>query len=44
MEYVGDDKFNISYMRHTEKWGKVYQEMSMLDSLKAITEEDYFAP
>jgi len=44
MEYVGVDKFNLSYMRHTDKWGEVYQEISMLDSLKAITEEPYFAP
>jgi len=44
MEYVGEDKFNVSYMRHTEKWAEVYQEISMIDSLKAITEEDYFAP
>lgn len=44
MEYVGDDKFNISYMRHTEKWAEVFQDISMIDSLKAITEEPYFAP
>ncbi len=44
MEYVGEDKFNVSYMRHTDKWAEVYQEISMLDSLKAITEEPYFAP
>jgi hypothetical protein len=44
MEYVGNDKFNVSYMRHTEKWAEVFQDMSMIDSLKAITEEPYFAP
>ena len=44
MEYVGNDKFNISYMRHTDKWAEVFQDISMLDGLKAITEEPYFAP
>ena len=44
MEYVGNDKFNVSYMRHTEKWGEIYQEISMLESLKVIAEEPYFAP
>ena len=44
MEYVGNDKFNVSYMRHTEKWAEVFQDISMIDSLKAITEEPYFAP
>ena len=44
MEYVGNDKFNVSYMRHTEKWAEVFQDISMTDCLKAITEEPYFAP
>ena len=44
MEYVGKDKFNISYMRHTDKWGEIHQEISMIDSLKAIVEESYFSP
>ena len=44
MEFVGNNKFNVSYMRHTEKWAEVFQELSMIDSLKAIAEEPYFAP
>lgn len=44
MEYVGNDKFNGSYLRHTGKWAEVFQELSILDSLKEITEESYFAP
>jgi len=43
MEFVGNNKFNVSYMRHTEKWAEVFQELSMIDSLKAIAEEPYFA-
>ncbi len=44
MEYVGNDKFNVSYMRHTEKWAQVYQGISMRDALTSITEEPYFSP
>jgi len=44
MEYVGNDKFNGSYLRHTGKWAEVFQELSILDSLKEITDESYFAP
>ncbi len=34
MEYVSDDKFNLAYMRHTEKWYEIYQEKSMAECLK----------
>lgn len=44
MEYVGDDKFTLSYLRHTGKWAEVLQELSMIESLNAITEESYFQP
>ena len=30
MEYVGGERFNLSYMRHTEQWWEIYQELPML--------------
>jgi len=44
MEYVGNENFNLSYMRYTEQWWEIYQEIPMLQSLKIITEEPYFTP
>lgn len=44
MENVGDDKFNLSYMRHTEQWCEIYQKLPMLECLKLIAEEPYFIP
>lgn len=44
MEYVGSENFNLSYMRHTEQWWEIYQEIPMLQSLKIITEEPHFIP
>jgi len=44
MEYVGHDKFNLSYLRHTGKWAEVLQDLSMADSLNAIINESYFEP
>jgi hypothetical protein len=44
MEYVGDDKFNLSYMRHTGQWCEIYQKLPMLECLKLIAEEPYFIP
>ena len=44
MEYVDDDKFNLSYMRHTGQWWEIFQELPMSECLKLITEEPYFIP
>ena len=44
MEYIGNERFNLSYMRHTEKWWEIYQELTMLECLKLIVEEPHFRP
>lgn len=44
MEYVGSEKFNLSYMRHTEQWFEIYQGLSMLDGVKLISEGGHFMP
>lgn len=44
MEYVGNERFNLSYMRHTGQWWEIYQELPMIDCLKLIVEEPHFMP
>lgn len=44
MEYVGGEKFNLSYMRHTEKWWEIHQDLSMLDCIERIVKEPHFTP
>ena len=44
MEYVGNSRFNLSYMRHTEKWCEVYTDLSLDESLAAIRNEPFFMP
>jgi hypothetical protein len=44
MEYVGDGKFNLAYMRHTEKWWEVYQGLTVQQCIKAIRDEGIFQP
>ena len=44
MEYVGNERFNLSYMRHTEQWWEIYQELTMLECLKLIAEGAHFMP
>jgi hypothetical protein len=36
LEYVGDGKFNVAYMRHTEKWWEIFQGFTLDQCLEAI--------
>ncbi|MBI1748045.1 MAG: hypothetical protein HYR55_15870 [Acidobacteria bacterium] len=44
MEYVGDNTFSLSYMRHTEQWWEIYAGLSLDECLRAIAEEPHFIP
>ena len=44
IEYVGCEKFNLAYMRHTGKWWEVHCHLSMDECLKCIVEEFCFHP
>jgi hypothetical protein len=44
MENVGRDKYNLSYMRHTERWCEVYWGLTLEECLTAIKEESIFWP
>jgi hypothetical protein len=44
MEYVGDGKFNLAYMRHTGKWWEVYRGLTADECLKTIRDEAIFQP
>jgi hypothetical protein len=44
MEYVGDGRFNLAYMRHTEKWWEVHQGLTVQQCIKAIRDEGIFQP
>ena len=44
LEYYGEDRFNLSYFRHTGKWEPLfmYQDISFEDAKKAILEDTMF--
>ncbi len=44
MEYIGNERFNLSYMRHTQQWWEIYQDLSMLECIQLILEEPHFIP
>lgn len=44
MEYIGDDEYNLSYMRHTGQWWEIYQQLSLDECLETIEGEPHFIP
>jgi len=44
LHYVGNDRFNLAYMRHTGKWREIYTELSLDECLAAIRDEPHFLP
>jgi hypothetical protein len=44
MEYVGDAKFTLSFMRHNGKWVALFSGISVDECIKAITDDPWFQP
>ena len=44
MEYAGDNRFHLSYMRHTGQWVELYQDLPLGECLNRIAQEPYFLP
>lgn len=44
LEYVGEDRFNLSYMRHTGQWWEIYRDLSLEKCLEAIKSDPHFMP
>jgi hypothetical protein len=45
MEYIGGDgRFNLSFMRYTGQWIEIYTDLSLDESLAAITDDPWFHP
>lgn len=44
LEYVGEDRFSLAYMRHTGKWWELYQDQTLDESLDIVREQGHFWP
>lgn len=44
LEYVGKDRFNLAYMRHTGQFWELYQGLTLEECLTAIRDELHFFP
>jgi len=42
MEFVGNGKFGLSFMRHTGKWVVLYDRLSLGECLDAIRDDPWF--
>jgi hypothetical protein len=44
LEYIGEGKFALSFMRHTGQWVVLYEALSVDECLKAIKDDPWFVP
>jgi len=44
LEYIGDTKFALYFMRHNGEWVGIYDALSVDDCLKAIQDDQWFVP
>jgi hypothetical protein len=44
LEYVGNSKFALSFMRHTGQWVVLYERLSVDECMKAIEDDPWFQP
>ena len=44
IEFVGNDRFSLSFMRHTGKWVVLYERLSWDECVEAIKNDFWFQP
>ena len=44
LEYVGANRFNLAFMRHTGQWVEPYPDLSLEQCLEAIKDDPFFIP
>ena len=44
LEFVGRDRFDISYYRHTETWFRLYRNVSLREAIRLIEDDGHLHP
>ncbi len=44
MEYVGQNRFHLSFMRHTGEWIQIHPNASLAECLSAVQDDPCFIP
>ncbi len=42
LDYVGDNRFNLSFQRHTGQWVTIYTDLSLDECLAAVKDDPWF--
>jgi hypothetical protein len=42
LEYAGDERFHLAFMRHTGEWVEIYRDFSADEALAAIRDDPFF--
>jgi hypothetical protein len=42
MEYAGDERFHLAFMRYTGEWIEIYRDVPLDEALAAIRDDPYF--
>ena len=44
LEYVGDSRFNLAFMRHTGQWVELEQGLTIDECFRSLREEGFYQP
>ena len=44
LEYIGNKRFNLAYMRHTGKWWQIERRLSLAECFEAIRKNGIYRP
>jgi hypothetical protein len=44
MEYIGNARFNLSFMRHTGQWVQLFEDQTVDECMTAIKDDAWFVP
>jgi hypothetical protein len=44
LEYTGNDRFNVSFMRHTGQWVEIFTDQTLDECLAAVRDDPWFHP
>ena len=44
LEFIGDNRFDLAYFRHTGKWWTIFSELTVDEALKEVSQGGIFTP
>ena len=44
LEFIGDKKFALAFMRHTDEWVEIYDALTLDECFEAIKTDNWFQP